>query len=107
MLAAAVDHAGPMPDDKLLNKISDDWIQLGHWNRDPDEHFLIVNNVDSQVILDTVYRGRVAGTIPFADRLYEVAIAAREQMGNQMAPVRILYSDISRPGGVAHWIFHG
>lgn len=92
MLAATVDAGETMTNDKLLNKIADDWIHFGHWDREPDEHFFVVNNVDSQVILDTVYRG-AHGTIPFADQLYEVAVAVREQMGNRIITVRLLYSD--------------
>jgi PAS domain S-box-containing protein len=92
MLAATVDASETMTDDKLLNKIADDWIHLGHYDRYSDEHFFVVNNVDSQVILDTVYQG-AHGTIPLADRLYEVAIAAREQMGNRLVPVSLFYHD--------------
>ncbi len=85
-----------MTDDQLLNKIADDWIHFGHWDRDPDEHFLVVNNIDSQVILDTVYRGP-SGTIPLADRLSEVAVAVREQMGNRLAPRSPALSAILSP----------
>jgi PAS domain S-box-containing protein len=98
MLAASVDAGEEMTDDKLLNKIADDWIHFGHTDRDPDEHFFVVNNADSQVILDTIYRG-AHGTIPFADRLSDVAVAVREQMGNRLVPVRLLYSDPFTAGG--------
>ena len=41
----------------LLNVLCDRWRQMGHWGHDPDEHFIVVNNVDSEVLLDTIYRG--------------------------------------------------
>lgn len=44
-------------DEVLLNVLCDRWRQMGHWGHDPDEHFIVVNNVDSEVLLDTIYRG--------------------------------------------------
>ncbi len=92
MLAAKVDAGQKMTDRELLITIADQWVQLSNWIRDPDEHFLVVNNVDSQVLLDTIYRGP-SDTIPSSDRFYQVVVAVREQMGNRPLTIRLLYSD--------------
>ncbi len=92
MLAAAIDEGKKENDEQLLNAVFDRWIQAGHWNRNPDEHFVIVNNVDSEVILDTAYRGPSHRPPPSAG-LNQVILAVREQMGPQLLPLHLLYSD--------------
>jgi PAS domain S-box-containing protein len=57
LLSYAIDSADKKDDETLLNKLCDQWRQSDHWNHDPDEHFIVVNNVDGEVMLDTVYRG--------------------------------------------------
>jgi PAS domain S-box-containing protein len=61
LLCSAIDdaheHDKGKTDEVLLNELCDRWRQMGHWTRDPDEHFVVVNNVDSEVLLDTVYQG--------------------------------------------------
>src|SRR5579863_8354903 len=56
MLANEVDLGRKQNTEQLLITLGDSWIQLGHWTREPDEHFVIVDNLDSEVVLDTVYQ---------------------------------------------------
>jgi PAS domain S-box-containing protein len=96
MLATVVDYGRKETDEQLLNVIADRWVQAGHWNRDPDEHFLIVNNVDSEVILDTAYRGP-SHRPPPSNAINQVILAVREQMGPLLTPALTPYSDAFQP----------
>lgn len=87
MLAAAIDEGKKENNEELLNTVFDRWIQAGHATRNPDEHFLIVDNVDSEVILDSDYRGPSYRPPASAD-LDQVILAVRERMG-----FRLHYSD--------------
>jgi PAS domain S-box-containing protein len=87
MLAADIDIERKLSNEQLLSSVFDRWVQAGHWNRDPDEHFLIVNNVDSEVILDTAYRGP-SHHPPSSSAINRVIIAVREQIGPQSLPIR-------------------
>lgn len=91
-VSAAIDYGRNETDQALLNTVFDRWLQAGHWYQDPDEHFVIVKNVDSEVILDTAYRGP-SHHPPRSKELDRVIMAIREQMGPQLAPLRLLYSD--------------
>jgi hypothetical protein len=59
LLCSALDdpHEKDKDDEVLLNVLCDRWRQMDHWGHDPDEHFIVVNNVDSEVLLDTIYQG--------------------------------------------------
>jgi PAS domain S-box-containing protein len=90
MLAAAIDDEKKENNEQLLNTVFDRWIQAGHANRSPDEHFLIVDNLDSKVILDTDYRGPSYRPPPSAAVDQDIVIV-REHMG-----FRLHYSDTFR-----------
>jgi PAS domain S-box-containing protein len=96
MLATAIYDGRKQSDQILLNTVSDRWRQIGHLDSPPDEHFLIVNNVDSSVILDTAYRGP-AHHPPRSNEINQVIIAVREQMGTRMLPLQLRPSDIFQP----------
>jgi len=96
MLATAIYDGRKQSDQILLNTVSDRWRQIGHLDSPPDEHFLIVNNVDSSVILDTAYRGP-AHHPQRSNEINQVIIAVREQMGTRMLPLQLRPSDIFQP----------
>jgi PAS domain S-box-containing protein len=101
MLAAAVNDGQKMTDQKLLVTIEDKWIWAGgHWSRDKDEHFLVVNNVDSRILRDTGHRGP-SEDLPASDPLNQVVIEVRNQMGSRALPILLLYSDTFKVGGEA------
>jgi PAS domain S-box-containing protein len=81
LLSYAIDSAGKTDDDTLLNKLCDQWRQLGHWSHDPDEHFIVVNNADAEVMLDTVYRGLAHRPTPSPElrQLRQIVIAVAQQ----------------------------
>jgi PAS domain S-box-containing protein len=96
MLATAIHNERGQNDQALLNAVFDRWLWIGNLNSPPDEHFVIVNNVDSSVILDTAYRGP-AHHPPRSKELNQVIITVREQMGTQSLPLHLLYSDSFQP----------
>lgn len=90
LLSAAIDEGKKQTNEQLLTTVFDRWIQAGHWNRNWDEHFLIVSNINSEVILDTAYNGPSHHPPP-SPALNQVILAVREQMGP--FPLRLSYSD--------------
>jgi PAS domain S-box-containing protein len=96
MLATVVDYGRKETNEQLLNAIFDRWVQAGHWTRDSDEHFLIVDNVDSEVILDTAYRG-LSHHPPPSEAINQVVLAIREQMGPPVSPSLIPFSEAFQP----------
>jgi PAS domain S-box-containing protein len=81
LLSYAIDSAGKTDDETLLNKICDQWRNSGHWNHDPDEHFIVVNNADAEVMLDTVYRGlgHHPSASPELRELRQIVVAVAQQ----------------------------
>jgi PAS domain S-box-containing protein len=91
LLCYAIDSAGARDDETLLNKLCDQWRQSDH-NRDQDEHFIVVNDVDAEVLLDTVYRGLSHRPDP-SPKLRQNVITVREQLGALQKPLRRFFSD--------------
>ncbi len=92
LLSYAIDSAEKTDDETLLNKLCDQWRHSDHWDRDPDEHFIVVNNVDAEVMLDTVYRGLSHHPKP-SQELRRIVVAVRDQLGAQQKPLRRVFSD--------------
>ena len=88
MLSAAIDQGNSQTNDQLLNTVFDRWIQAGHWNRDPDEHIVIVNNIDSEPILDTAYWG--PSSRPTFAYMRPGGDHGPRTNGGQMAPLHFL-----------------
>jgi PAS domain S-box-containing protein len=80
LLCSALDdpHDKDKGDEVLLIVLCDNWRRMGHWGHDPDEHFIVVNNVDSEVLLDTIYQGWLHHPQKSME-LLQVVINIREQ----------------------------
>jgi len=80
MLSYAVDQGKNESDDRLLNSLWGTWIQANNWAQHPDEHFLVIDKVTWEVILDSAYDQpphRPPSTISYRPLLVSVS----EQMG--------------------------
>lgn len=95
LLSYTVDSAGKADDETLLNKLCDQWIHFGHYH-DPDEHFIVVNNADAEVLLDTVYRGLAHRPTP-SPKLRQIVVVVAQQKAMRLSLSDKFQSETGEP----------
>lgn len=93
MLAATIEQGRKDKWEQVRKAVVEQWVQAGHWGVEPDEHFVIVDNKDGQVILNV---GRHAEDPNLANPEVRRTIAALHERIGLALPQRS-FNSLTRP----------